>query len=559
MIVKSLLGIFIGILLLSTTEQAPARRKDRPMFSDRVEKFLKSMTNDGLNDRDKITYLGEILSALSYYKYNDPNYLEHCVGQKIIQDGYRDVQRYGDHQQGNRDRNRNRYGNNPRVNAQSNTNHDNYDYNEHDDDTQSYRDQQRDNQYSGRNNSPGNERYNDEHRGTSRVIDHDDRGTQTNAQTNDDYDYNDYDNDHNGDRSQSWYNDNPRGTSNTPQDHASNNAADDDYDYNENNRDRTRDQTRDRTANAPISNPSRGSQIRGIDGHGVTEANDHDVYDEYDENENSDQDQPEDLHHHENYDYYDEEEEEDHADDDHMNQEQSIDGHNPRGSQNPWDRTNERGSQRNQMNDQSGKSREVSGSSRGTNDRTNYGYDPHDTSKNSQGRNQGRNQQDHYGGYNQKNHRNSNQNHYGQQYNHHGIHGEPYVPYGQQSPYITGDAVPEHSGDYDHSQYDPHLVEDYLNRIHLQGVPSDLAEYANSYLQYAKDTIRASASHAKNFENIRPCLEHLAQYFNILTDDLANEYRRCSNKCYYNRLESFSTSVSQYTSTTNECIQNRLY
>nr|ANW11476.1 Lol38.8 [Bichromomyia olmeca] len=78
MIVKSLLGLFLAILLLSTTEQAPARRKDRPIFSDRVEKFLKSMSNEGLNDRDKIKYLGEILSALSYYKYNDPNYLEHC-------------------------------------------------------------------------------------------------------------------------------------------------------------------------------------------------------------------------------------------------------------------------------------------------------------------------------------------------------------------------------------------------------------------------------------------------------------------------------------------------
>ncbi|XP_055688127.1 sarcoplasmic reticulum histidine-rich calcium-binding protein-like [Lutzomyia longipalpis] len=586
MIVKSLLGIFLAFLLISVTEQAPTRRDGRPIFSDRVENFLRSLNNEGMTDREKIKYLGEILSALSYYKYDDPNFLEHCVGQKIVQDGYRDVQRqpYDDDQEYD-----NQYGR-VRTGDRSKTR---------------YKDQSR-----GQSYGPSSQQYDSDHGddysnerrqeygGDSRQQQHGDRNHDRHRFRGHKYRGTPYPSHERGVDGHSMRDD----------DHheGHDGSYEDNLDQRQSHSDRQQDNQYGRPEERRIRNrdPSAAgynrqgsrSQERGIDGHGSrssevrgeVHSNDHEENDDYDEkdHEYDNHDQIEELPHDENYDYYDEDEQGEDEDGDHSNQEQSIDGHDPHrtaGERHRDDGYSQRGSQSDQ-NSQSG-ARDTDGSrSREVSDRDNRGfnrYDPysssrgHDDDRDSRrgydGNQAGDSDGSHHDSYDpygatssdaHDTHQTSREqdgyqdHHYEQRGGEHGIQGEPYAPYGEESPYLTGDAV-EHSGDYDNSQFNSHLLEEYLNRIYMHDVPEDLAQYARSYLDYAKDSVRSSASQVKNFENIRPCLEHLVQYFNILTDNLASEYKRCSTKCYYDRLTNFTNSVSQYTRTTTECIYNR--
>uniref|UniRef100_C6G4E5 27 kDa salivary protein B n=1 Tax=Phlebotomus arabicus TaxID=578135 RepID=C6G4E5_9DIPT len=141
-----------------------------------------------------------------------------------------------------------------------------------------------------------------------------------------------------------------------------------------------------------------------------------------------------------------------------------------------------------------------------------------------------------------------------------------YDPYsGQRAPSFSESDEYEHSGDYNSQsqQYSSspssHLVDQYLHLIQLQGVPSDLAQYAETYLQHAKNTISTYGYQAKDFEKIRPCLESVVKYFNLLNIDLANEYNRCKRKCFLDRLNSYTTAISQYTVTTSACINSRMH
>uniref|UniRef100_F6JYG3 28.0 kDa salivary protein n=1 Tax=Phlebotomus tobbi TaxID=33402 RepID=F6JYG3_9DIPT len=145
---------------------------------------------------------------------------------------------------------------------------------------------------------------------------------------------------------------------------------------------------------------------------------------------------------------------------------------------------------------------------------------------------------------------------------------QSYGPHsGQRAPGYSESNEYEHSGDYDNSHYQQYSstpstanqIDYYLNQIQLHSVPSDLAQYAESYLKSAKDSIRYYAAHAKDFEKIRPCLEAVMKYFNILNDDLAKEYVRCQRQCFLDRLTSYTSAISQFTVTTNNCINQRMY
>nr|ABA43056.1 29 kDa salivary protein SP08 [Phlebotomus perniciosus] len=150
-----------------------------------------------------------------------------------------------------------------------------------------------------------------------------------------------------------------------------------------------------------------------------------------------------------------------------------------------------------------------------------------------------------------------------------GSQEQSYDPHsGQTAPGYSESSEYEHSGDYDNSQNQQYsstpsnanvnLIDQYLHLIQLHSIPSDLVQYAESYLTHAKNSIRYYAVHAKDFERIRPCLESVTKYFNMLNDDLAREYVRCQRQCYLDRLNSYTTAISQYTVTTNACINNRL-
>nr|AGT96447.1 27.6 kDa salivary protein [Phlebotomus orientalis] len=149
-----------------------------------------------------------------------------------------------------------------------------------------------------------------------------------------------------------------------------------------------------------------------------------------------------------------------------------------------------------------------------------------------------------------------------------GSQEQSYDPHsGQRAPGYAESSEYEHSGDYDNSHYQQYSstpstanqIDHYLNQIQLHSVPADLAQYAESYLKHSKDSIRYYAAHAKDFEKIRPCLEAVMKYFNILNDDLAKEYVRCQRQCFLDRLNSYTTAISQFTVTTNNCINNRLH
>nr|AAX55664.1 27 kDa salivary protein [Phlebotomus ariasi] len=149
-----------------------------------------------------------------------------------------------------------------------------------------------------------------------------------------------------------------------------------------------------------------------------------------------------------------------------------------------------------------------------------------------------------------------------------GSEEQSYDPYShERAPTYSESSEYDHSGDYDNSNYQQHSstpssysnIDHYLHLIQLHSVPSDLAQYADSYLQHSKNSIRYYASHAKDFEKIRPCLESVVKYSNLLNDDLAKEYIRCQRKCYLERLNSYTSAISQYTVTTNACINNRLH
>uniref|UniRef100_A0A6B2EMR6 Heavy metal-translocating P-type ATPase n=1 Tax=Phlebotomus kandelakii TaxID=1109342 RepID=A0A6B2EMR6_9DIPT len=348
MIVKSLLGVFLVILLVSVTEQAPWSDEDhdRPALSERVEEFLNNLNRDGLDDSEKIKYLGEILIALSYYKYKDPNKLQHCAGQKIVQDGYRDIQRQP-------------YDEDEEYHYESSDSHD--------------------------------------------------RGVDGHKRNHEDYDYSHLE----------------------------------EYD----------DEDRHHVINGDEEEHEMAA------GHPQT---DEDEEDDYSHGYSHDYDEGEDEDERESY-----------------SRGGGDAGYHRRGSQ-----------------EQS--------------------YDPHS---------------------------------------------------GQRAPGYSDPSEYEHSGDYDNSHYQQYSstpsttnkIDYYLNQIQLHSVPADLAQYAESYLKHSKDSIRYYASHAKDFEKIRPCLENVMKYFNILNDDLAKEYIRCQRQCYLDRLTSYTSAISQYTVTTNACINSRMH
>lgn len=476
--------------------QAPQARQQnnygRPRFGNYVENFLQYLDEQGVNDQDKINYLGEILSALSYFKFNDPNFLEYCAGQKIVQDGYRDAQRQKYHNNGDEENISDRTNSNGfRDHSHENQSEINYYDNQPSEDI---------------NDAKTNDRKTQDqyhHKPTHRDETHGIDGYHSSHIENHDEDH----------ENENAYYDYPHGD-------------DDDYSNSDDNSSEDDDKSSD----------SDDDHLDYDDDQEYTEDHDNDTqeYSEGSEKERID--------------------------------EQSIDGRNlgdrvhQRGNKNDPHVTSQEDAIVTSNRDRDNRHLNEFSTPQGSLNDDYYRYSDGSRDRDTYGRHS-QNYDHPNGPQSQENKSESTKSDYSERSSNYSSR-DSYDPYSGRVGQRPIDEI-EYSGDYDNT-YSPAQdtsgqVNDYLNRIRLHNLPPHLAQYAQSYLNYAKNAVKSYSSYAKNFNDIQPCLESLVQYFNLLNDDLANAYKRCQDDCFYSRLDSYSTSVTQYTATTNECIAKGIY
>ncbi|XP_055703050.1 uncharacterized protein LOC129801766 [Phlebotomus papatasi] len=505
MIVKSFLGIFLVIICVSITKQAPQARQQnndgRPRFGNYVEHFLQYLDRQGVSDQEKINYLGEILSALSYFKFNDPNFLEYCAGQKIVQDGYRDAQKQKNHNNGDDgenilDRtNFNRFRDPSHENQREINNYD-IQLNEDKNDPKTTHSRTTQDQYHKPTNQYQTRGIDGYH--SSHIENHDEAQKGSSHENEDSHD------DLHGDEDE------------------------DDYSYSDDNSSEDNDESSDDDDHLDDDDYQENSEDHDNDTQGYYEGNDEEKM----EHQSID-----------GYNVGDQIQQTGNKDDTHVTRNDDTMGPSQRTTNRDRDNhhLNKFSIPRGSLNDYYNKYSDGS-HNRDTYGRNSQNYDP-------------------YGRQSQENKPAFTKNDYSETSPSSSNSRDSYDPYNGHVGQRPIDEI-EYSGDYDNTNspaYTSNQVNDYLDRIRLHNLPPNLAKYAESYLNYAKNAVRTYGSYAKNFNTIRPCLESLVQYFNLLNDDLANAYERCQDDCFYSRLDSYSTSVTQYTATTNECIAKGMY
>ncbi|GAB0096182.1 hypothetical protein DMENIID0001_116600 [Sergentomyia squamirostris] len=543
MIVKNMFKLLflVVIVFVPNTEQAPrysTMEDEQPNFSPRVREFLQRLTEDGIQDHEKIHYLAEVLSAFSYFKYNDTNFLEHCVGQPIILDGYRDVQiqlksdGYDIYEDMNHEaQHRQDYSTFLTVHEkEENVEDEEYDDEKPDADTPSETVQRHgidghkeDDEYYSEDHS--NQQDDHSHQNYHDEETEDDH--HNNAEEEEDHEYatnDDQDETYDQNQSIDGYDQESKekygGHFDDPShEHQGNRPDRNRYDGNRGHGDR-----RSHNSHWPSKEETGGGSHFGSVGRTNK--------DRESPHNQMEKDKP--VRHREP------------SDQDHFSKEKAP-SDSEKTSYDEYESSNEdhNGETDGESHENRGKPNDRSGGNRGR-DYGPTGRDRPDVKHHDFTRDH--NDDHNFGGQHIINPLDGDYSLYDQD--------DSYDPYNSRRRGPHDDEV-DHSGDDRTSIQDiTATVNEYLNRIRLNDIPQNISQYALSYLMYAKDAIRTYATQISDIDRIRPCLEPFVHYFNVLTDDLTNEYKRCGERCYEDRLTYFASSVSQYTVTTSQCINN---